>query len=290
MAKFLYMILRTTIEPCIKLLRKSLIALALILLFCLSSYSQKIYAIHYFNDELLTNFQLNFPEDYPCSKGWCSADVIEKINPPFQNIYLIWDTLHVNPYKFDAAFKETKTIKLLQKGNFRMPAKGNVKEEFGFLEKKFNYGIDISCMGGDSVFCAFDGMVRVSKASKHHGHIVVVRHFNGLEIVYSNLAASYVTTNQILKAGSFIGTLKLPEGIFIKSFTGKDAPVSEFHFEMRYLGNALDPLDIIDFGSRELKSENIEINAASFAYKNEFAKKAKSLKSLPGKAKKVMRY
>ncbi len=278
------------IAPIAKAICNVHIYLVFSLLLSFSSYSQKIYSLHYLNDELLTNFQLSLSDDYPYTKGWCSAESIEKINPPHQNLYLVWDTMRVNPYKFEVAFKEKKTINLLQKGSFKMPAKGIVKNEFGFLKKKFNYGIDMSCSGGDSIFCAFDGIVRVSKASKYYGHVVVVRHFNGLETVYSNLAASYVSTNQILKSGAFIGTLKLPEGVFIKSFTGKDAPVSEFHFELRYLGNAIDPLDVIDFGNRELRYANLEIDDSLFAYKNEFAKKSKSLKSLPGKVKKVLRY
>ena len=65
----------------------------------------------------------------------------------------------------------------------------------------------------------------------------MVRHPNGLETVYGHLSKSLVDVNDIVRAG---------DPIALGGNTGRSTG-SHLHFETRFLGQAINPADIIDF-------------------------------------------
>ncbi|HOL29079.1 MAG TPA: M23 family metallopeptidase, partial [Paludibacteraceae bacterium] len=97
-----------------------------------------------------------------------------------------------------------------------------------------------------------------------YGHYVVVRHNNGLETVYAHLSKVLVELNQIIGAG---------EVIALGGNTGRSTG-PHLHFEMRYLGNAIDPDNLVDFEKGSIRQFSYLITK-----KNTF-KYQKDLKSL----------
>ena len=55
-----------------------------------------------------------------------------------------------------------------------------------------DYTVEIETARGDAVKSMFTGVVRLSKFISGYGHVIVVRHGNGLETVYGNNAQNLV--------------------------------------------------------------------------------------------------
>jgi len=139
-----------------------------------------------------------------------------------------------------------------------MPNKGPITSDFGWRRRRPHYGTDIDLETGDTVVAAFDGRIRIAKFNNGgYGNVVVIRHNNGLETVYGHLSKLLVEPDQEVTAGTVIG---------LGGNTGHSYG-SHLHFEMRFLGRALDTEDVIDFEKGEVK------NAALVLYKEDFAAK-----------------
>lgn len=166
---------------------------------------------------------------------------------PSHDLYASWDTIAAHPYNFADAFKaDSVDIVLTQEGDggFVLPYKGGLTSLFGWRRYRPHYGTDIDLETGDQVVAAFDGMVRVAKYYHGYGNCVIIRHANGLETVYAHLSKLLVESGQSVTAGSLLG---------LGGNTGHSYG-SHLHFEIRYLGQALDTQDFIDFEKGELKS------------------------------------
>jgi hypothetical protein len=166
---------------------------------------------------------------------------------PSHDLYASWDTMAAHPYKFSEAFKSDcveLTLTEENDGGFVLPFKGGLTSLFGWRRYRPHYGTDIDLETGDQVVSAFDGMVRVAKYYQGYGNCVIVRHKNGLETVYAHLSKILVESGEVLKAGELVG---------LGGNTGHSFG-SHLHFEIRYLGQALDTQDFIDFEKGELKS------------------------------------
>lgn len=166
---------------------------------------------------------------------------------PSHDLYTSWDTIAAHPYNFSDAFKMDSVIITLTEegdGGFSLPYKGGLTSLFGWRKYRPHYGTDIDLETGDQVVSAFDGMVRVAKYYHGYGNCVIVRHKNGLETVYAHLSKILVESGQTVTAGSLVG---------LGGNTGHSYG-SHLHFEIRYLGQALDTQDFIDFEKGELKS------------------------------------
>lgn len=66
-------------------------------------------------------------------------------------------------------------------------------------------GADIKTCAKDTIRAAFDGVVRMSKPYYAYGNLVVVRHANGLETIYSHNFKNLVQSGDTVKAGQPIG-------------------------------------------------------------------------------------
>ena len=167
---------------------------------------------------------------------------------PSHDLYATWDTLKAHPYNFNEEFKEDSVVILLTSGSdrcFTMPIKGNqLTSVFGWRKYRPHFGTDINLETGDTVQTVFDGMVRVARYFRGYGNCVIVRHKNGLETVYAHLSKITVESGQQVDAGTMLG---------LGGNTGRSSG-SHLHFEIRFLGQAIDAQDLIDFEKGDIRS------------------------------------
>lgn len=155
---------------------------------------------------------------------------------PADDLYTsTWNNQHVNPYGSSVSIPDSFRVDLT---SFCMPFEGYVTSNFGPRRRRFHYGTDIKVQVGDTIRAAFDGKVRVKYYQrKGYGYYLVLRHGNGLETVYGHLSAFLVDVDEAVKAG---------EPIALGGNTGRSTG-SHLHFEIRFLGQAINPAEIVDF-------------------------------------------
>ena len=174
-----------------------------------------------------------------------------------------WDTLNVRVKRTDFSTKsDTSFIRLanIEGSPFVFPYKGKILSPFGYRGRHFHAGIDIKLNRGDTVVCAFDGIVRMAKSYSGYGNAVVVRHNNGLETLYGHLSKIKVRVNQEVKAGDLIG---------LGGRTGR-ASCDHLHFETRYLGEAFNPRQFIDLDTYCICKEILPITRRTFGRSKDF--------------------
>jgi murein DD-endopeptidase MepM/ murein hydrolase activator NlpD len=183
-----------------------------------------------------------------------------------EELYEFWDNETLHYSRMDSAatnrvLKMADSTLLLLRDDFMgqryvHPYKGDVTSRFGFRRYRFHYGIDINLNTGDTVVTPFDGKVRVTKYHKGYGRVMVVRHDNGLETLYAHLHKFIADTNTRVKAG---------EPIAIGGNSGRSTG-AHLHFEVRYLGAALNPEKVIDFVNFDLLGDTLMISKSVFDY------------------------
>lgn len=171
---------------------------------------------------------------------------------PSQDLYAIWDTTVIHPYSFASSFKQDSVMLQLTEPTdcgFVMPFKGPITSDFGWRRRRPHYGTDINLETGDTVVAAFDGMVRIAKLNRSYGNVVIIRHKNGLETVYAHLSKILVEAGQTIEAGQTLG---------LGGNTGHSYG-SHLHFEIRYLGQAMDSEDFVDYANGCLKKNEFMV-------------------------------
>ncbi|MDF1673535.1 MAG: M23 family metallopeptidase [Vicingaceae bacterium] len=193
----------------------------------------------------------------------CINAFVDSINAtiPDTATHYDWITNDIHIKKFDfAKIQDTLTIILNDSNDhYTQPFKGEVTSEFGRRRWRYHYGTDIDLVKGDTVRSAFNGKVRISTYSKSYGHVVVVRHDNGLETIYAHLSKRLVEIDSIIPTGTQIG---------LGGNTGHSFG-SHLHFEVRYFDEPLDPRDVISFEDFTTLSDTLTISQCNFAYKDE---------------------
>ncbi|HEX3007960.1 MAG TPA: M23 family metallopeptidase [Bacteroidales bacterium] len=179
---------------------------------------------------------------------------------PAANLYKSWSHFYVNPYDTNLVKKSDTT--LIDLTGYCHPRKNYLTSDFGFRRYRHHYGVDIKINTGDTISASFDGMIRICKYSKSFGNYVVIRHYNGLETIYAHLSKSLVALNQIVKAGEPIG---------LGGNTGRSTG-PHLHYEVRYLGQCINPHDIIDFDNYCIKKDTLDLCSKNFAYLAEIQK------------------
>ena len=109
-------------------------------------------------------------------------------------------------------------------------------------------GADIKTCAKDTIRAAFDGVVRMSKPYYAYGNLVVVRHANGLETIYSHNFKNLVQSGDTVKAGQPIG---------LTGRTGR-ATTEHVHFETRINGQHFNPNLIFNLKEGTLRKECIK--------------------------------
>jgi Peptidase family M23/LysM domain len=166
-----------------------------------------------------------------------SDDLME--NHPAEDIYNnIWTREKINPYKIPVDSLPDSV--LIDCSHFVIPTYNVVTSDFGPRRYRYHYGTDLRVKVGDSIVSAFSGKVRIIDfEARGYGNYIVIRHDNGLETVYAHLSQVLVVHNQTVKAGELIG---------LGGNTGHSTG-PHLHFETRYIGNAINPANIIDFNT-----------------------------------------
>lgn len=175
---------------------------------------------------------------------------------PADSLYKhIWTNMRVNPYQtpIDSL---TDSVMISMRG-FRMPHPGYITSKFGFRKYRFHYGTDIKVQVGDSIRSTWDGQVRiVGWDPRGYGYYVVIRHDNGFETVYGHLSRPMFDENERILAGEVLG---------LGGNTGRSTG-SHLHYEIRYLGNAINPEILIDFEKGELRCDEDYLLTKKGAY------------------------
>lgn len=178
------------------------------------------------------------------------------IEHPADSIYRhIWTSAHVNPYhlpidsigdsiRIDMTGYRMPVNLTHQDSVSERPMRGYVTSKFGFRRYRFHYGTDVKVQIGDSIHASWDGQVRiVGWDPRGYGYYVVIRHPNGLETVYGHLSRPLFDEGEPIYAGEVLG---------LGGNTGRSTG-SHLHYEIRYLGNAINPELIVDFAGHKIK-------------------------------------
>jgi murein DD-endopeptidase MepM/ murein hydrolase activator NlpD len=176
---------------------------------------------------------------------------------PGYDLYCHWNTEAIFDRENTAPFThDTLCLDLSVTGDdFAMPCLGHLTSPFGPRRGRMHYGLDLKLRTGDPVVCAFPGVVRISRYNRSFGHVVVVRHHNGLETLYAHLSKRKVEPGHIVEAGDTLG---------LGGNTGRSHG-SHLHFEVRFLDQPIDPSLIVDVENGQLKARTFEINKGTFA-------------------------
>lgn len=110
--------------------------------------------------------------------------------------------------------------------------------------RKHHSGVDLKTCPRDTIVAAFDGIVRMAKPYAAYGNVVVVRHYNGLETVYSHNSKNLVKVGKRVKAG---------DPLALTGRTGR-ATTEHLHFEVRINGQHFNPDRVFDMTTRKLRS------------------------------------
>ncbi|MDR1553158.1 MAG: peptidoglycan DD-metalloendopeptidase family protein [Prevotellaceae bacterium] len=203
------------------------------------------------NEEDFDEIDIGGGEDaevYADEKNLKNNDSTIDYNIPAHDIYPFWSNSKVNPYNVDVN-KLGDTIRF-ELSDFVYPLKKpmHITSKFGYRRGRSHNGIDLKLLTGDTVVAPMRGMVRVTGNNgrrKGYGNFIVIRHYNGLETVYGHLSKVLVEKNQIVEPGDIIA---------LGGNTGRSTG-SHLHWEIRYLGNPVNPEDVIDFENHKPKAE-----------------------------------
>ena len=145
---------------------------------------------------------------------------------------------------------------MLQLGHFTYPTPhvARPSSHFGPRRRRFHYGLDLAQPTGEPIYAAFDGVVRISKYNRSYGNLVIIHHANGLETYYAHMSKREVVAGQQVKSGELIG---------LCGNTGRSFG-SHLHFEIRYMGNAINPENVIDTKTHDLIEPILTLTSTSF--------------------------
>lgn len=182
---------------------------------------------------------------------WSAADSAFFI--PAYDTYGDWNTDQI--FGRRSSVTDTVDLRLAWAAcDHAMPILGHVTSPFGMRHGRHHYGTDIKLQTGDTVMSAFAGKVRISRYHRDFGHVVVVRHPNGLETLYGHLSKRLVDVGDDVEAGDVLG---------LGGSTGRSTG-SHLHFETRYLGHPINPEQIFDLAAGTLHCDTYSVTPRSF--------------------------
>ena len=109
-------------------------------------------------------------------------------------------------------------------------------------------GADLKTCAGDTIRAAFSGVVRMSKPYAAYGNVVVIRHSNGLETIYSHNVKNLVQSGDWVLAGQPVAST---------GRTGR-ATTEHLHFETRINGQHFNPDLIFNLKEGTLRKECVQ--------------------------------
>lgn len=178
-------------------------------------------------------------------------DTLEKQKPYYKDItdYFTVQDINQIAVKDPKLFAESNTeiidFSLIPEGEYAFPLpNGKVISPYGG-RRRYHSGTDIKTCANDTIVAAFDGIVRMAKPYAAYGNVVVLRHYNGLETIYSHNSKNLVKPGTRVKAG---------QPIALTGRTGR-ATTEHLHFETRINGKHFNPNVIFDMDKRELRKK-----------------------------------
>ena len=175
---------------------------------------------------------------------------------PGYNLYQNFDIVTIHYRHQGSAPRDTIDLT-----GYHHPANYRITSNYGYRHRRMHRGVDLGYPEGTPVAAAWDGIVRISKGTANTGgydNLVVIRHDNGLETYYGHLSRRLVNPGQMVKAGDIIG---------LGGNTGRSYG-SHLHFEVRYLGNDINPCRLIDFDNFKTKFDTLYISGYTVSVPN----------------------
>jgi LysM repeat protein len=129
-------------------------------------------------------------------------------------------------------------------GEFTYPVQGKLISDYGMRRGRPHTGVDLKAAHKDTIRAVMPGVVRMSKLYSSYGNIVVIRHYNGLETVYSHNTQNLVSPDEVVISG---------QPIALAGRTGR-ATTDHLHFEVRAAGEPIDPKLLIDHTTMSIRS------------------------------------
>lgn len=174
-------------------------------------------------------------------------------------LYASFDSETIHYPKLDISKMGTVEIELVnphkQQGfAFPTPTTARTTSHFGPRRRRFHYGVDLAQPTGEPIYATWDGVVRISKYNKSYGNLIVIRHDNGLETYYAHMSKRIANVGDHVKAGETIG---------LCGNTGRSYG-SHLHYEIRYMGNAMNPENVIDCTTHQMLNETLVLTPSSF--------------------------
>lgn len=171
------------------------------------------------------------------------------------NLYLnTWDEKKPSVYK-SAKYPGTGTVKLglfPDSGAYSMPCDNNlVTSRYGWRRERMHRGTDVDLVTGDEVRSVMEGVVRFAGWYSGYGYCVLIRHMNGLETLYAHLSKLTVSSGEVIGHGDKIG---------LGGTTGHSTG-SHLHFEVHFMGRAINPELIFDFKNKVVKTDYLLISS-----------------------------
>lgn len=162
----------------------------------------------------------------------------ENLMFPADELYGEWTNEWVNPFRGKKVDMPDSCVIDCSTFVLPMDSMTRITSKYGPRRRRMHKGIDLKVQIGDTIRAAFDGKIRIKNFERRgYGYYLVIRHPNGLETVYGHLSKFLVGVNDIVHAG---------DPIALGGNTGRSTG-SHLHFETRFLGQAINPADIIDF-------------------------------------------
>ncbi|MFN0030654.1 MAG: peptidoglycan DD-metalloendopeptidase family protein [Flavobacteriales bacterium] len=184
-------------------------------------------------------------------------------NIPAYDLYCGWDTKNLFAEKnAKEHVGDGKEFVLCHSDcDFVYPTNGNITSPFGPRWGRMHYGLDIDLETGDNVMAAWEGLVRISQYHASYGNVVVIRHNNGLETLYAHMSQRKVKPGDHVEAGQLIG---------LGGNTGRSYG-AHLHFEIRFMGDAIDPNLVVDPSKKTLRDWEFELEKTHFDYAEKVA-------------------
>ena len=136
-------------------------------------------------------------------------------------------------------------LSLIQKEDYAFPLPGAKVISPYAGRRRHHSGVDLKTCANDTIVSAFEGIVRLAKPYYAYGNVVVVRHYNGLETVYSHNSKNLVKPGDHVKAG---------QPIALTGRTGR-ATTEHLHFEVRVNGQHFNPNMVFNLEERKLNDQ-----------------------------------
>ena len=207
-------------------------------------------------------FLLNEPEDDDDDDDLPPSFTLSDVGAESEDEILLegFDTAVIHLPKLDVNTMGSPVVLRLrdlskgEKFTWPTPHTSRPSSHFGPRRRRFHYGLDLAQPTGEPIYAAFDGVVRISKLNRSYGNLVIIHHANGLETYYAHMSKRNVVPGQHVKSGDIIG---------LCGNTGRSFG-SHLHFEIRYMGNAINPETVIDCATHDLINDELTLTPTSF--------------------------